>query len=149
MNFVFNENIIQDMAKEQITIGLERVGIFLTGEVIDRVPVDSGALRDSIDYEVEEEVCYIYANIEYAAIQEYGGEIVPLKIVGSVSRKKIVYAMEQYFWAKFYETNDEKYKRMALHVASGKTIHIPAQPYLGPALYENSDRIVEVFCGSN
>lgn len=56
----------------------------------------------------------------YAAAQEFGARI------------RVTPAMRSYFWARFYETDDERYKAMALSPKS--VFEIEPRPFLGPAL---------------
>jgi|GEM_PF-2714409 len=72
----------------------------------------------------------------YAALMHFGGEVKAKKILGSVKRKKDVYAMEQYFWRMWYVTNkkEKAFKIMALHVSKYGKFTVKARPFmaLGP-----------------
>ena len=58
----------------------------------------------------------------YAAIHQFGGTTHP----------KVTLKMRAYYWAKWFETQDEKWKWMAIgaKVGSTLTIKIPARPSL-------------------
>lgn len=159
MRFDIDQNIVDKMSRDAIEKGLLAVGIFLEGEVINRVPVDSGALRDSVGFKVDDGILYVYANMEYAAIQEFGGEITP--------QQKQALAVPIHPDAKQKAPRDfsdlvlikranrppllvrligkGKVQRMDIMFVLVKSVHIPPQPYLGPALYQNQDKIIEVF----
>lgn len=51
---------------------LEAAGVFVQGEVMTRSPVDTGRLRDSYEYEVEDNEVTIGSNVEYAPYVEFG-----------------------------------------------------------------------------
>jgi len=59
-------------------------------------------------------------DVPYAAIHEFGGTITV----------RITDKMRRFFWFKFRETRDEKYKWMALTRKQTFTIRIPARPYI-------------------
>lgn len=71
-------------------------------------------------------------NVAHAAIHEFGGTITV----------RITDKMRRFFWAKFRETRDEKYKWMALARRQTFTIRIPARPYIGPAAEQETPFIV-------
>lgn len=69
-------------------------------------------------------------SVPYAAIHELGG-IIPSRVV------RITEPMRRFFWAKFYQTHDERWKWAALK-RRPPTVTIPAvqmrpRPFLGPA----------------
>lgn len=163
MQFTFDENIIRNMVQETIDEGLIRVGILLTGEAKSRVPIDSSALHDAIGFEVEDSICYVIANKEYAAIQEFGGEITPqhakalaVPIHSSAKGKSprdfsdlvmIKRNGKPPLLVRVIKTKGGKEKRFDIMYALVSCVHITAQPYLTPALMGNLDKIVEVFVG--
>lgn len=81
----------------------------------------------------------IESKLRYAAIHEYGGKIQAKKKVSSVRRKKEVFAMEQFFWAKFKETGSPYYRNLALRINEYGFVTVPARPYFEPALKEFED----------
>lgn len=74
------------------------------------------------------------SSLAYAKIHEYGGEIKAKKKVSSIKRKKETWAMAQFFWAKFSETENKYFKNLALHVEKKGSVTIPKRPYFEPAL---------------
>lgn len=88
-------------------------------------------------------VVNVGSSLIYAAIHEYGGRIQAKKTLGSVKRKKDVFAMEQYFWAMYYKSKKENeyFKNLALKIAKDGFITIRARPYFNPAIkdFENKD----------
>lgn len=78
----------------------------------------------------------IGSKLIYAKIHEYGGIIKAKKKVSSLKRKKEVYAMEQMFWARYYETGSPLYKNLALRINEFGFITMPARPYFEPAMDE-------------
>lgn len=71
-------------------------------------------------------------NVAHAAIHEFGGTITV----------RITDKMRRFFWARFRETRDEKYKWMALARRQTFTIRIPARPYIAPAVEQETPFIV-------
>ncbi len=62
--------------------------------------------------------------VPYAALHEFGGVVhVPVTV-----------RMRRFFWAKFFETRDEKWKWMALSTKTEFVIQIDARPFAGPGL---------------
>jgi len=69
--------------------------------------------------------------VPYAAIHEFGGVVhVPVTV-----------RMRRFFWAKFFETRDEKWKWMALSKKTEFVIQIDARPFAGPGLEAAAPRI--------
>ena len=66
-----NKDEILNAFREQIAKGLEVVGSTAEGYAKDDCPVDTGRLRNSIAYAVEDSEVYIGTNVEYAPIVEY------------------------------------------------------------------------------
>jgi phage gpG-like protein len=64
--------------------------------------------------------------LPYAFIHQFGGTTKPT----------ITEASRGFFWKKFFETKDEKWKWMALSKKSKFTVKIPARPYM---LFQESD----------
>lgn len=76
----------------------------------------------------------IGSKLPYAEIHEKGGFI--------KSKGK----MHKYFWAKYYETNKDFYKFIALSVLNKGGVNIKARPYFAPAmkeLREKGQQIIE------
>lgn len=96
------------------------IGGILTPNVLIDIEVNEGIVR------------YVKTlTLPYAAIHEYGGTIkVP------ITRK-----MRRFFWAMWYASGDEKWMGMALTRQRSFTIHIPARPYMGPAIVDETPKI--------
>ena len=58
--------------KEQAQRALESCGLVAEGYAKLLVPVDTGALRNSISHKVSDNECYIGTNMEYAPYIEFG-----------------------------------------------------------------------------
>lgn len=67
-----NFNQIYRQLRENERRALEAIGIFVRGEAQVRAPVDTGNLRDSIDYRVGTGRVVIGTNVEYALYVEKG-----------------------------------------------------------------------------
>ena len=80
--------------------------------------VRTGKLRRSISSSSTAKTITFESNMPYARIQNEGGVI-------TVSAK-----MKRYFWAKFYETKENKWKAMALKPVGSK-ITIPQRQFIG------------------
>ena len=76
-NFSFDVDIsnkkdeVLSAFKEQIEKGLEAIGLTAEGYAKDNCPVDTGRLRNSISYAVQENEVYIGTNVEYAPEVEF------------------------------------------------------------------------------
>lgn len=69
--------------------------------------------------------------VPYAAIHEFGGEI----------RIPVTAKMRSFFWAMWYDTQDEKWKFMALTKKTVFIVTIPKRSYIQPALDDEQDEI--------
>jgi hypothetical protein len=58
------------------------------------------------------------SDLPYAEIHETGGFIQARKKLGSVRRKRDVYAMEQMFWARYFKSGNKYFMNMALSIMS-------------------------------
>lgn len=76
------------------------------------------------DYDVTEKGLKVTygSELPYAEIHEYGGFV--------KSKGK----MESFFWYKFFNTDNEFYRIMALSVRKKGGVNIPKRPYFNPAL---------------
>lgn len=155
---------LEQMSDELINSGLERLGVFMVSEVQIRAPRDKGQLAGSIFHEVnkDDKSVRTIANTEYAAIQEYGGEIsakggkalaVPIHADAEGKRPRdfsdLVMIKRKTGPPLLVRIKSKgKNQRFDIMFVLVKRVNIPAQPYLGPALYDNVDRLAEVFVGS-
>ncbi|MCF8265817.1 MAG: phage virion morphogenesis protein [Melioribacteraceae bacterium] len=94
--------------------------------------VRSGSLLRSVQAKATDNTAIAFTNKRYAKLQHFGGVIKAKKILGSVNRKRDVYAMEQYFWAQYFKSNKKEklWMVLALHVAKAGQIKIPARPFM-------------------
>lgn len=81
------------------------------------------------------------SKVPYAAIHEHGGSI------------PVTDRMRGFFWAKHAATGAVRWKRLAIAAEQNQAFHIPARPYLEPALSGAlpklqdmaADRFIEAF----
>lgn len=81
------------------------------------------------------------SRVPYAAIHEHGGSI------------PVTNRMRGFFWAKHAATGAVRWKRLAIAAEQNEAFHIPARPYLEPALSDalsklkdiTTDRFIEAF----
>ena len=66
-----NKDEVLNAFREQVQKGLEAIGSTAEGYAKDNCPVDTGRLRNSIAYAVEDNEVQIGTNVEYAPIQEF------------------------------------------------------------------------------
>ncbi|MCZ7608891.1 MAG: phage virion morphogenesis protein [Ignavibacterium sp.] len=92
----------------------------------------SRTLFRSIQAKATENEAIAFTNHIGARLQHFGGEVKAKKKLGSVKRKKDVWAMEQYFWAMFYKSNkkEKMFKILALHMQKHNSITVPARPFM-------------------
>lgn len=72
------------------------------------------------------------SDLPYAKIQEEGGFIEAKKKLGSVKRKRDVYAMEQMFWARYFKSKNKYFMNLALSIMSkdlkGERVGVTIKP---------------------
>ena len=92
----------------------------------------SGNLIRSIQARATENESIVSTNRVGAALMHFGGEVKAKKKLGSVKRKKDVWAMEQYFWHQWYASNKKQkfFKILALHMQTHNSISVPARPFM-------------------
>jgi len=96
--------------------------------------IDTNNLRSAIGTQRDGAAVVIGPfGVGYAAIHEFGGDVHP-----TVTPK-----MRGWAWGMFRETGDQKYMGIALTTKAQLDIHIPARPYLRPALDENRERVLQ------
>ena len=115
---------IADEVKDEIEKSVEKGAMKRANDAKARCPVDTGALRASIqtDAEWEGNICMgiIGTNVEYAAMVEYGTGIYATN--GDGRRTPWVYKDGRGNW----------------HTTSGQK----PQPYMYPALYAQKDKVL-------
>lgn len=95
-------------------------------ESIREVTVSGGNLKAAVG-----------TKVPYAAAHE----------LGSNHQVKITDKSRRFFWAMYFETNDEKWRNMALTKRKAFDVSIPARPFLGPAAIDSVpdiERMLEV-----
>lgn len=85
---------------------------------------DTRQLASSIIVRASGNGINISSNKAYAALQQFGGTITPTIPITPKVRK--------YFWARWYESKDDKWKGLALTKKTSltPTIKVPARPYI-------------------
>lgn len=74
VKFESNINQVEEELELKASSWLEAVGIDAASTAADKAPVDTGRLKNSISYAVEESenAVYIGTNVEYGIYQEFG-----------------------------------------------------------------------------
>ena len=81
MKFVDNSAAVKRELERAMIRGLTKAAMLVESQAVLLVPVNTGGLRGSIGYQVNESelVAYIGTNCEYAIYVEYGKKPVPYK----------------------------------------------------------------------
>ena len=81
MEFVDNSETAKRELERAVIRGLTKAAMLVESQAVLLVPVNTGGLRGSIGYQVNESelVAYIGTNCEYAIYVEYGKKPVPYK----------------------------------------------------------------------
>lgn len=107
--------------KDEFDRNFERKGFFgKKWKKSEHGMVDTGDLRKSLKVEATDTTVTIYSDTEYAEIHNEGGKI------------KVTAKMKKYFWARYAERKEEKWKAMALK-REGSEIEIPERRFVGDA----------------
>ncbi len=151
------DRFLNDLKKKLPSLG-NALGIFWEGEAVSRVSVKTGALKDSIKHEYEitadSLIVRVGSNLEYAAIQEFGGDIKPDKAgaltipIHPDAKNKRAPDFPDLFIVKT-DTNTflarkKGKKGIEFLFLLVKKATIPARPFIGPVLYSNADRIESI-----
>ncbi len=74
MKFIDNSELVKNALEQRIIKGLIEAAMLVEAQAVLLVPVDSGALKESIGYKVNksELVAYVGTNAEYAIWVEFG-----------------------------------------------------------------------------
>ena len=93
---------------------------------------NSGKLLRSIQSGSTENEAWASTNRPGAALMQFGGVIKAKKILGSVKRKKNVWAMEQYFWSQWFKSGKKQklFMILALHMQKHDSLTVPARPFM-------------------
>ena len=123
---------VSDLSPDEITKNiLEDIGALAVAKAKEKAPVDTGALRQSIDYKVRGATLEIVAGVPYAMYQELGtgtrGEFPGEEYVIKPKTAKVL----------AFEVGGQKvFARQVRHPG------VAAQPYLRPGAKEAIDELV-------
>jgi phage gpG-like protein len=164
MEVVIDKNAIQGLADEIIEAGLIVAGEIVKTSAIqnlqDRPGFEGkGFLEGQIDSEIimNEKKVRISANTEYAAIQEFGGDIKPRNVkaltipLNKEAQGKRAKDFPDLFLIKIHNKAflvRKKGKQLQFMYLLRDQVHIPARPYLAPAVYNNLDKIIQGFANA-
>lgn len=115
---------LNKLGDESVDKALNKACLLVENAAKEKVPVNTGNLRNSITYEVEGNEGTVGTNVEYAPYVEFGTGLFSSQGDGRTDVP----------WR--YQTADGEW-----HSTLGQN----PQPYLQPALQENKDRIIEIF----
>lgn len=170
MSVEFNDNKFFEYAQKKKIAGLQLVGAFVDGEIAKNIKkqglIDTGNMINSRSFKVYEIDGFVRCSVNtiYAAIQELGGLIKPDKAGaltipihpdakrlvrngGSARDMKDLVMIKRKNGAPLLVRIKEKgrNKRFDIMFVLLKSVQIPARPYMRPAVYENKNKILEVF----
>ena len=119
------DNIASNVLPEAIRKALEQSCLIVEGDAKVRCPVDSGQLRQSINHKVEDRTGQVSTNVEYAPYVEIGTGIYSSE--GGGRQTPWVYQDAKGQWHR---------------TSGGKP-----QPFMKPALEQNTSKILNQFKG--
>ena len=119
------DNISSNVLPEAIRKALEQSCLIVEGDAKVRCPVDSGQLRQSINHKVEDRTGQVSTNVEYAPYVEIGTGIYSSE--GGGRQTPWVYQDAKGQWHR---------------TSGGKP-----QPFMKPALEQNTSKIIDQFKG--
>ena len=90
-----------------------------TGSMLNR----TGALRRSLRSRIDGTKLIYSSSLPYAGIHNYGGTVRQDFVPTPKARR--------WAWARFRETKDERFRRMALAKRIRRTFTVPARPFVG------------------
>lgn len=107
--------------KEEFDRNFDRKGFFgKPWKRSEHMMVESGDLRKSLSVETGDDSVEIYSDVEYAEIHNEGGRI------------RVTEKMRRYFWARYAERHEEKWRAMATKRV-GSYIEMPERRFVGDA----------------
>lgn len=118
-------NISSNVLPDAIRKALEQSCLIVEGDAKSKCPVDSGQLRQSINHKVEDNAGWVSTNVEYAPYVEIGTGIYSSE--GGGRQTPWVYQDAKGEW----------------HRTSGSK----PQPFMKPALEQNTSKIIDQFKG--
>lgn len=119
------DNISSNVLPDAIRRALEQSCLIVEGDAKTKCPVDSGQLRQSINHKVEDNAGWVSTNVEYAPYVEIGTGIYSSE--GGGRQTPWVYQDAKGEW----------------HRTSGSK----PQPFMKPALEQNTSKIIDQFKG--
>ena len=119
------DNISSNILPDAIRKALEQSCLIVEGDAKTKCPVDSGQLRQSINHKVEDNAGWVSTNVEYAPYVEIGTGIYSSE--GGGRQTSWVYQDAKGEW----------------HRTSGSK----PQPFMKPALEQNTSKIIDQFRG--
>lgn len=124
MKFVDNSEAVKRELERAVIRGLIKAAMLVEGQAVLLVPVNTGGLRNSIGYKVNESelVAYIGTNCEYAIYVEFGT-------------------------GEFAENGNGRKGGWVYKTPNGEvhfTYGMPPQPYLRPAFRQNQKAIRDI-----
>lgn len=119
------DNISSNILPDAIRKALEQSCLIVEGDAKAKCPVDSGQLRQSINHKVEDNAGWVSTNVEYAPYVEIGTGIYSSE--GGGRQTPWVYQDASGEW----------------HRTSGSK----PQPFMKPALEQNTSKIIDQFKG--
>ena len=160
----FDDTELNNFLDQSEDDAFELIGEFLRGEMAKRAPKDSTFLMGQIDYKIMSNPRFLrmITNTEYAAIQELGGDIQPVKakslaipVHEKAKGKKpedfdnLVLLERDGRAPVLFRTVGSRKKKIEILFVLVKKVTIPAQPYMRPAVIENKDKIMELFASGH
>ena len=118
------DNISSNVLPDAIRRALEQSCLIVEGDAKTKCPVDSGQLRQSINHKVEDNAGWVSTNVEYAPYVELGTGI--------------------------YSTEGGRQTPWVYKDAKGewhRTSGSKPQPFMKPALEQNTSKIIDQFKG--
>lgn len=118
------DNISSNVLPDAIRKALEQSCLIVEGDAKTKCPVDSGQLRQSINHKVEDNAGWVSTNVEYAPYVELGTGI--------------------------YSTEGGRQTPWVYQDAKGewhRTSGSKPQPFMKPALEQNTSKIIDQFKG--
>ena len=119
------DNISSNILPDAIRKALEQSCLIVEGDAKTKCPVDSGQLRQSINHKVEDNAGWVSTNVEYAPYVEIGTGIYSSE--GGGRQAPWVYQDAKGQWHR---------------TSGGKP-----QPFMKPALEQNTSKIIDQFKG--
>lgn len=163
MEFTFDQKIYEDAIDEVTIAGLNRAGAFIDGKIVQNIAKtfkdNKGGLSSSTNWTVNESAFILRNNVNksYAPIQELGGEIRPVDAkalaipIHPDAKGKSPRDFDDLVYIKRDGANPLLIReagrgknRVDLMYVLVKRVKIPARPFIRPAVYDNTNKIIEL-----